>query len=185
MSWIWEPWKSLITNFLSRSVLVKSVLRLNQNFICPPWIIIEPEKKKEILEQTRLKRCFDPWMDFAYSLKQKMLSYEILLRMEWGRGGGGAGGYIISESLVSGIEEKANSMWIFYHIKKLYLWLSSSLSQFPRIFIHVLCQSLICLNLLFQGHIALQNYILTGSLQCFLNLLHILTNVIYYNYLYY
>ena len=159
------------------------VLRLNQNFICLPWIIVEPEKKKELLKQTRLKRGFDPWMDFAYSLKQKLFSYEVLLRMEWGRG---AGGYIILESVVSGIEEKANSVWIFYHMKKkLYLWLSSSLSQFPRIFIHVLCQSLICLNLLFQGHIALQNYILTGPLQCFLNLLHILTNVIYYSYLYY
>lgn len=119
MSCIWEPWKSLITNFLSRSVLVKSVLRLNQNFICPPWIIVEPEKKKELLKQTRLKRGFDPWMDFAYSLKQKLFSYEVLLRMEWGRWGGGrAGGYIILESVVSGIEEKANSVWIFNHIKK-------------------------------------------------------------------
>ena len=103
-------------------------------------------------------------------------------------GSGGVGGYIILESVesvVSGIEEKANSVWIFYHIKKLYLWLSSSLSQFPPIFIHVLCHRLICLNLLFQGHIALQNYILTGPLQCFRNLLHILTNVMCYNYLYY
>lgn len=122
-------------------------------------------------------------MDFAYSLKQKLFSYEVLLRMEWG--GGGGRGYIILESVVSGIEEKANSVWMFYRIKKLYLWLSSSLSQFPPIFIHVLCHHLICLNLLFQGHITLQNYILTGPLQCFLNLLHILTNVIYYNYLYY
>lgn len=94
MSWIWEPWKSLITNFLSRSVLVKFVLRVNQNFICPPWIIIEPGKKKELLKQTRLTWGFDPWMDFAYSLKQKLFSYEVLLRMEWGRVGG-AGGYII------------------------------------------------------------------------------------------
>lgn len=92
MSWIWEPWKSLITNFLSRSVLVKSVLRLNQNFICPPWIIIEPGKKKELLKQTRLKRGFDPWMDFAYSLKQKLFSYEVLLRMKWGRWGVGGRG---------------------------------------------------------------------------------------------
>ena len=61
-------------------------------------------------------------------------------------GSGGVGGYIILESVesvVSGIEEKANSVWIFYHIKKLYLWLSSSLSQFPPIFIqsHVLFMS--------------------------------------------
>ena len=56
-------------------------------------------------------------MDFAYSLKQKLFSYEVLLRMEWGRREG-AGGYIILESVVSGIEEKANSVWIFYHIKK-------------------------------------------------------------------
>ena len=34
-------------------------------------------------------------------------------------GGGEAGGYIILESVVSGIEEKANSVWIFYHIKKI------------------------------------------------------------------
>ena len=48
-------------------------------------------------------------MDFAHSLKQKLFSYEVLLRMEWGRWGGGrAGGYIILESVVSGIEEKAN-----------------------------------------------------------------------------
>ena len=32
---------------------------------------------------------FDPWMDFAYSLKQKLFSYEVLLRMEWGGGGAG------------------------------------------------------------------------------------------------
>ena len=57
-------------------------------------------------------------MDFAYSLKQKLFSYEVLLRMERGREGGGAGGYIILESVVSGIEEKANSVWIFYHKKK-------------------------------------------------------------------
>ena len=58
-------------------------------------------------------------MDFAYSLKQKLFSYEVLLRMEWGRWGGGrAGGYIILESVVSGIEEKANFVWIFNHIKK-------------------------------------------------------------------
>lgn len=57
-------------------------------------------------------------MDFAYSLKQKLFSYEVLLRMEWWRGWG-AGGYIILESVVSDIEEKANSMWIFYHIKKI------------------------------------------------------------------
>ena len=31
-------------------------------------------------------------MDFAYSLKQKLFSYEVLLRMEWGRWRGGGGG---------------------------------------------------------------------------------------------
>ena len=183
MSCVWEPWKSLITNFLSRSVLVKSVLRLNQNFICPPWIIIEPEKRRNFWSKLGWKGVW-PLNGFCLQLKTKAVFLWGPLKNGMGEGGG-AGGYIILESVVSGIEEKANSVWIFYHIKKLYLWLSSSLSQFPRIFIHVLCQSLICLNLLFQGHIALQNYILTGSLQCFLNLLHILTNVIYYNYLYY
>ena len=117
MSWIWEPWKSLITNFLSRSVLVKSVLRLNQNFICPPWIIIEPEKRRNFWSKLGWKGVW-PLNGFCLQLKTKAVFLWGPLKNGMGEGGGGAGGYIILESVVSGIEEKANSVWIFYHIKK-------------------------------------------------------------------
>ena len=184
MSWIWEPWKSLITNFLSRSVLVKSVLRLNQNFICPPWIIIEPEKRRNFWSKLGWKGVW-PLNGFCLQLKTKAVFLWGPLKNGMGEGGGGRGIHNFRICSFRYWGESQFRVDILPYKKKLYLWLSSSLSQFPRIFIYVLCQSLICLNLLFQGHIALQNYILTGPLQCFLNLLHILTNVIYYNYLYY
>ena len=88
MSCIWEPWKSLITNFLSRSVLVKSVLRLNQNFICPPWIIIEPEKRRNFWSKLGWKGVW-PLNGFCLQLKTKAVFLWGPLKNGMGAGGRG------------------------------------------------------------------------------------------------